>query len=59
MKPLRSEFEVDLSVNKQSENYDQEAPLGLTKQVSYYLNVLISSVTDKQELSLCSCVVLI
>ena len=47
MKPLRSEVEVDLSVNKQSENYDQEAPLGLTKQVSYYLNVLICSVTDK------------
>ncbi|KAG2606368.1 hypothetical protein PVAP13_4NG121400 [Panicum virgatum] len=32
VKPLRSEVEVDLSVNKQSENYDQEAPLGLTKQ---------------------------
>ena len=47
MKPLSSEVEVDLSVNKQSENYDQEAPLGLTKQVSYYLNVLICSVTDK------------
>ncbi|XP_039814477.1 uncharacterized protein LOC120677388 isoform X5 [Panicum virgatum] len=32
VKPLSSEVEVDLSVNKQSENYDQEAPLGLTKQ---------------------------
>ncbi|RLM60983.1 uncharacterized protein C2845_PM14G07830 [Panicum miliaceum] len=32
VKPLSSEVEVDLSVNKQSENYDQEAPLRLTKQ---------------------------
>jgi hypothetical protein len=44
VKPLSSEVEVDLSVNKQSENYDQEAPLRLTKQVNYNLNVLISSV---------------
>ncbi|CAO2163774.1 unnamed protein product [Urochloa humidicola] len=32
MKPLSSEVEVDLSVDTQSENYDQEAPLRLTKQ---------------------------
>ncbi|RLN04966.1 uncharacterized protein C2845_PM13G08810 [Panicum miliaceum] len=43
VKPLSSEVEVDLSVNKQSENYDQEAPLTLTKQASYYLNTLSSS----------------
>uniref|UniRef100_K3YLJ5 DNA-directed RNA polymerase III subunit RPC5 n=1 Tax=Setaria italica TaxID=4555 RepID=K3YLJ5_SETIT len=34
VKPLSSEIEVDLSVDTQSENYDQEAPLRLTKQVS-------------------------
>jgi DNA-directed RNA polymerase III subunit RPC5 len=32
VKPLSSEVEVDLSINTQSENYDQEAPLRLTKQ---------------------------
>ncbi|KAF8654908.1 hypothetical protein HU200_061337 [Digitaria exilis] len=32
VKPLSSEVEVDLSVNTQSENYDQEARLRLTKQ---------------------------
>ncbi|CAO2206358.1 unnamed protein product [Urochloa humidicola] len=32
VKPLSSEVEVDLSVDTQSENYDQEAPLRLTKQ---------------------------
>ncbi|XP_066330173.1 uncharacterized protein [Miscanthus floridulus] len=32
VKPLSSEVEIDLSVNTQSENYDQEAPLRLTKQ---------------------------
>ena len=44
MKTSTSEVEVDLSVNKESENYDEETPLRLTKQVSYYFNVLISSV---------------
>jgi DNA-directed RNA polymerase-3 subunit RPC5 len=34
VKPLSSEVEVDLSVDTQSENYDQEALLRLTKQVS-------------------------
>ncbi|CAL5011543.1 unnamed protein product [Urochloa decumbens] len=32
VKPLSSEVEVDLNVDTQSENYDQEAPLRLTKQ---------------------------
>jgi DNA-directed RNA polymerase III subunit RPC5 len=32
VKPLSSEVEVDLSINTQRENYDQEAPLRLTKQ---------------------------
>ncbi|WVZ94090.1 hypothetical protein U9M48_040027, partial [Paspalum notatum var. saurae] len=32
VKPSSSEVEVDLSINTQSENYDQEAPLRLTKQ---------------------------
>jgi hypothetical protein len=53
VKPLSSEVEVDLSVDTQSENYDQEAPFRVTKQVrflilqnhtTHYLNVLISYV---------------
>ncbi|CAN6311348.1 unnamed protein product [Urochloa humidicola] len=32
VKPLSSEVEVDLNVDTQSENYDHEAPLRLTKQ---------------------------
>jgi DNA-directed RNA polymerase-3 subunit RPC5 len=36
VKPFSSEVEVDLSINTQSENYDQEAPLRLTKQVSLF-----------------------
>jgi len=32
VKTSTSEVEVDLSVNKESENYDEETPLRLTKQ---------------------------
>jgi len=33
VKTSTSEVEVDLSVNKESENYDEETPLRLTKQI--------------------------